>query len=429
MAGMGTQTSPGGNIRTLFNRLNKLADKTFVFVSVLLLAINLTGCLFIIRAVPYTEIDWETYMIQLSTIFDDNQYDYRKIEGPTGPLVYPAGHVYVYGILRALTSNGTDIRRAQYMFALLHTSALAIMLYIYRQSKSRIPLSMVCLLFFSRRLMSLFVLRLFNDCVQAVVMYASLLNLSLNRWGIGCALYSLAVSIKMNALLYAPGLAVLLCQAVGFWRALFKYAIAICLPIQFLLALPFLRVDPMAYLARAVELTRVFMYKWSVNGAFLPEHIFTSSTLAIVLLAAHLTTLLLFAHYKWTLPDSYGLLGLLGSSLSPSFKKRTLRPTHVLLVLFTSNFVGIAFARTLHYQFYTWYVHSLPFLIWGGPLPFVLKIAVVLLVEVVFNVYPPHPFAALVLSTVHFSILFSLFTEKRPTPTSMYKNEDHQHQS
>ena len=31
-----------------------------------------------------------------------------------------------------------------------------------------------------------------------------------------------------------------------------------------------------------------------------------------------------------------------------------LPPAHVLATLFTGNFIGIVFARTLHYQFYSW---------------------------------------------------------------------------
>ena len=45
----------------------------------------------------------------------------------------------------------------------------------------------------------------------------------------------------------------------------------------------------------------------------------------------------------------------------------------VLLMLFSSNLVGMAFARSLHYQFYVWYFYSLPFLLWTTPLPLALR--------------------------------------------------------
>ena len=45
----------------------------------------------------------------------------------------------------------------------------------------------------------------------------------------------------------------------------------------------------------------------------------------------------------------------------------------MLLMLFTSNLVGMVFAHSLHYQFYVWYFYSLPFLLWTTPLPVPLR--------------------------------------------------------
>jgi len=36
----------------------------------------------------------------------------------------------------------------------------------------------------------------------------------------------------------------------------------------------------------------------------------------------------------------------------------------LITILFTSNLIGILFARSLHYQFYSWYAQQIPFLLW-----------------------------------------------------------------
>lgn len=41
----------------------------------------------------------------------------------------------------------------------------------------------------------------------------------------------------------------------------------------------------------------------------------------------------------------------------------------VATILFTSNLVGILFARSLHYQFQSWYFHQLPLLVALGRSP------------------------------------------------------------
>jgi len=112
-------------------------------------------------------------------------------------------------------------------------------------------------------------------------------------------------------------------------------------------------------------------------------------------------------------------------SLSKLFvsKNKALSPEHILTVLFTSNFIGIVFSRTLHYQFYTWYYHTLPFLLWQSSIPSVGKLAMWAVIEVVWNIYPSNSISSLILFLCHMIVLLSVWTKLRAQPTHAIKNE------
>lgn len=67
----------------------------------------------------------------------DGELDYIKLYGGTGPLVYPALHVYIYRMLYAITDKGRDIRLAQYIFGFVYLVTLTIVMACYRRCKVR----------------------------------------------------------------------------------------------------------------------------------------------------------------------------------------------------------------------------------------------------------------------------------------------------
>jgi alpha-1,3-mannosyltransferase len=81
-----------------------------------------------------TEIDWTTYMQQMA-IYLKGERDYRKIEGSTGPLVYPGAHVWIYKYLYRITDEGKNVQLAQYLFALVYLVTLGIVVQCYRKAK------------------------------------------------------------------------------------------------------------------------------------------------------------------------------------------------------------------------------------------------------------------------------------------------------
>lgn len=107
----------------------------------ILIALEIVINYWVIRNVNYTEIDWSTYMDQIASIFSGKpnfNFDYKQIEGPTGPLVYPAGHVYIFYLFRELTENGTNIRLAQYIFLCIYIVQLILVYKIFRHKRVQV---------------------------------------------------------------------------------------------------------------------------------------------------------------------------------------------------------------------------------------------------------------------------------------------------
>ena len=144
--------------------------------------------------------------MQQVSLYISGQCDYTLIKGSTGPLVYPAAHVYIYSTLFHLTTDGQDILRGQIIFAALYLATLVVVMACYR--KCGAPPYLFPLLVLSKRLHSVFVLRLFNDGFAALAMWVSILLFLRKKWTAAVAVWSLGVGVKMTLLLLAPALAV-----------------------------------------------------------------------------------------------------------------------------------------------------------------------------------------------------------------------------
>ncbi len=246
----------------------------------------------IIRHVAFTEIDYATYLQQAALFVDGEVTDYTLITGDSGPCVYPAGHLYIYGwfwkqvqwyrhhgagagaggrlaglLLPLVASDASEKglqtaelqarRFAQYVFAAVYLATFAIVIDIYRMAsqpavgvsarRARSP-STSCsslaqrilslftsarsrsaafppvlhLLTFllSKRLHSLYVLRLFNDPLAMLLFYAAAWLLCRRAAASACLVYSLALAVKMNLLLFLPAWAAVLFRMMGFYALL-----------------------------------------------------------------------------------------------------------------------------------------------------------------------------------------------------------------
>lgn len=356
--------------------------------------------LLVIWKVKYTEIDWEAYMQEVEG-FLNGTYDYTKLEGPTGPLVYPAGFVYFFSGLYHITSKGSDIRTAQYIFLLLYLLTLVVVFAIYQKTLKVPPFVFFFMCCASYRIHSIYILRLFNDPVAMLFCYIAVYLFITHYWNAGCFFFSIAVSIKMNVLLFAPGLLVLLLKSHGVWRTIPK--LIICAVTQVVLAAPFLLNNPQGYLTRSFNLGRQFFFKWTVNWRFLPEWIFHSRYFHISLLVLHLIFLALFYFYKWKGPNES-----IKRYFDLNYKYKELAPNDIVVILFVSNFIGMAFCRSLHYQFYVWYFHTLPYLVWHTKHSTPLRILLLGVIELCWNTYPSTNLSSASLHVCHVLLLLSL---------------------
>ncbi|KAF8955451.1 glycosyltransferase family 58 protein [Flammula alnicola] len=354
-----------------------LNPKYFWHLAILVLIGDALLTELIIRYVPYTEIDWETYMMQ-TKVFLQGQHNYSLIAGPTGPLVYPAGHVRIHQFLYGITDAGKDIRLAQQIYGVLYLITLVLSCGIYRSAGS-IPNWIILLLPLSKRLHAIFALRLFNDCWSVAAVQASILAFQNGFYDTGMLLFSAALSVKMGILLYLPGLLVILFKRKGPISTLIH--LVTLLATQALFAVPFLREDPWAYAHSAFDLGRVN---------------FLSNRLATTLLLGHATVLIAFGLFKWCKPDG-GVYRVLSRGIRSPFSPAgisSVTADYIATVLFTSNLIGILFARSLHYQFYSWYAQQIPFLAWRTRFPLPLKLVLLAGIEYAWNVFPSTPLSS-----------------------------------
>ncbi|VDP50832.1 unnamed protein product [Schistosoma mattheei] len=92
-----------------------------------------------------------------------------------------------------------------------------------------------------------------------------------------------------------------------------------------------------------------------------------------------------------------------------------LDPAAVLYPMFVCNFVGIVISRSLHYQFYVWYFHTIPYLLWcvrrfSTP----VKLLILGLIEISWNTYPSTILSSGLLNLCHLALLVGLIMELVP---------------
>lgn len=326
--------------------------------------------------------------------------------------MYPAGFVYIYSLLYYITAQGTNIYLAQYIFLGFYMLQLYLSFQIYIKTKKVPPYALILSTLTSYRIHSIFVLRLFNDPIAVLLFYVGLNCFLANKWKLGSLFYSLAVSIKMNILLYAPCLLLAYLTNLTLKETIFN--LTICAFVQIILAAPFLFTNPLAYIKGSFDLGRVFEHKWTVNYRFLERALFESPYFHVTLLIAHLALLFLFYPHVKKYFQSYKKLNVVTSDLKKQISKKLSKhfpkiAQLFVLPFFVTNLIGITCARSLHYQFYSWYFHSLLYLVfctgYRKPVMFLL----LAVIEYCWNTYPSTIISSSLLHLCHVLLLFGVY--------------------
>lgn len=335
--------------------------------------------------------------------------------------MYPAGFVYVYTILYYVTSFGTNLKLAQYIFLSIYIFQMYFSFRIYRFTQKVPPYALILCTLTSYRIHSIYVLRLFNDPIAVLLFYISLNLFLANSWILGSVFFSLAVSIKMNILLYAPCLLVAYLTNLSVQQTLFN--LAICAFVQLFLGLPFLYGNFWSYLMGSFDLGRVFEHKWTVNYRFLDRSIFESQYFHFTLLLLHLILLIIFFPKIKKFLTSYAKLNKVIVDFKNNKKGRndniklkekdsvSFSKVSQLFVLpfFVTNLIGVSCARSLHYQFYSWYFHSLLYLVYCTPYRKPVMFLLLALIELCWNIYPSTSLSSVLLHACHFVILYGVY--------------------
>jgi len=101
---------------------------------------------------------------------------------------YPAGHVRVHQFLYDITDSGTNVAFAQWIYSVLYIASLFLSCIIY-QLAGNVPNWAILLLPLSKRLHSIYVLRLFNDCWAVVAVQASIVAFQRGYFDTGMMLF------------------------------------------------------------------------------------------------------------------------------------------------------------------------------------------------------------------------------------------------
>ena len=236
----------------------------------------------------------------------------------------------------------------------------------------------------------------------------------------------------MNILLYLPGMLLLINWTKNYFYTIGTVLFIVCF--QLLIATPFLIVNFEGYLSRAFEFSRKFGQRDSAYWQFVPEGVFVSGKFHFLLLFLHIFLLLVFLFRKAAFGKSFkeklqslNVPTSVNEWISPKNGKDLEPQSKIYLAvaytLFSINFIGIVFSRSMHIWFYSWYMHSIPFIICFNGFSF-YKLGLFLALEAAYIQFPPSVYSSGVILFIHILFLGILDKSVNKITPQNYKTQD-----
>lgn len=361
--------------------------------------------------------DWDAYMEQ-ALMVEQGETNYSLVRGDTGALVYPGGHVALHIAMRRgfdwdcanwTTEYGHSLhtkpagyahrthrpdetlRRVQALYVGVYALSLVVGAAMYRVAG--VSWAWLPLLSLGTRARNIYGLGLFNDGWAMLFAHAGVLAAGMDWWAAATVLLSAGVSVKMNVVLFLPAFGVLVLRRHG-WRGVLLLG-SLGAAVQAAVGLPFLVAAPRDYIVGAFNLGRLFTHRWSINWQHVPTDVFGSGAFRTALLVGHVAMLIGLGLSQWRLVGGTPRRAGAGAA----------QGAMVVRTLLLCNFVGVVFARSLHYQFLVWYWAALPVLAGSTSLPLLVVAPVVYYLERAWNVHEPEAWSAAVIAACHLILL------------------------
>lgn len=301
--------------------------------------------------------------------------------------MYPAGHVIIYTFYERIFGVKEDrgwisYTPAQLTFVPVQLAVTYVVHRIYRIISPQPYFDCVFFLF-TVRVRNVFVNGMFNDTFETFFAYVALYMLLRRRDPekvIG--VYSIALSIKMNAALWAPAVATHYLCTLGWWKTLkacrwgFIY--------QIVIALPFLYGNAYHYITRSFQLGRTFFWAISVSWKWVPKEIFEWTGFVAYLQGFQIVIVAFFmVIQRWIYMQRI-------LPINNDRHRDSVDTMRLARFVISTHFAGVVFARSLHYSFYLWYFHTIPFLLRATKVRWSARIAFAISLEIAWNQWQPY---------------------------------------